>query len=290
MNKVFLKFKKAVSVAIACSVCILSLTAVPSMNASAVNNCIMIYKVYDAATASYISSYQLTPSPRVDNSRSVILPDERVVDFTKSGVVKIMGSTDYIGSGFVVDAHTIATSAHCAYNKQISGIRIFNSNGNIALTATPVQCHIPNLYVQTQGSNYDYALITVEEDLSDYACFNLGVAMGNFLTSSKSVCVTGFPRKVNDVTVNGIVQTEDRNNMYTGVGTVTGGNECVLNYNVDISEGNSGGPVYTSTSYNGNVYYTVIAIHTADLSANNYGTRINTNLMHFYKNNPNISY
>lgn len=290
MNKVFLKFKKAVSVAIACSVCILSLTAVPSMNASAANNSSMTYKVYNAATASYISSYQLTSNPKVDNSRSVILPDERVVDFTKSGVVKIMGFTDYIGSGFIVDSHTIATAAHCAYNLQISGIRIFNSNGNIALTATPVQYHIPNLYVQTHSGNYDYALITVEEDLSDYACFNLGVAMDNFLTSSKSICVTGFPQKVNNVIVNGVVETEDRNNMYTGIGTISGGNEYVLNYNVDTYRGNSGGPVYTSTSYNGNVYYTVIAIHTTGAGTYNYGTRINTNLMHFYKNNPNISY
>lgn len=286
MRKIFSKVKKIISICVACAVCVLSLTAIPSMNVSAGNNHFMTYRVYDATTANYISTYQLTPNPKIDNSKSPILPDERVVDFSKSGVVKLMNATSYIATGFIVDSHTIATAAHCTYNKKITGIRIFNSDSTIALTATPVQYHIPENYVGSQNSNYDFSLITVEEDLSDYACFNLGVTLDSFLTSSKLLIVTGFPGTVNGVVVN----NGSKNNMYTGIGAITGGNEYTLNYNVDTSGGNSGGPVYTSTAYNGNVYYTVVAIHTHGAGTYNFGTRITTNLMHFYLNNPNISY
>ena len=51
------------------------------------------------------------------NARAVIGDDTRVVDFSKSGVVKInftaSNGESYWGTGFVVDEHTIATAAHC---------------------------------------------------------------------------------------------------------------------------------------------------------------------------------
>lgn len=294
MRRLFSKLKKTVSICVACAVCVLSLTAVPMMKASAVNTAQM-YKVYNAQTGSYISSYTLLANPVKDNSKSVIGTDSRVVDFSKSGVVKLMDATNYIGTGFIVDSHTIATAAHCAYNKNITGIRVFNSNGTIALTATPVQSHIPNTYIQSFiyidiRRQYDYALITVEEDLSDYACFNLGVAMDGFLTSSKSVSITGFPTEVNGETVN----NKTKNNMYTGTGIIAGGSEYTFDYNVDTIGGNSGGPIYMTTTYNGNVYYTVVGIHTRGKGylsdPYNHGTRITTDLMHFYLNNSNISY
>ncbi len=41
-------------------------------------------------------------------------------------------------------------------------------------------------------------------------------------------------------------------------------------------------------SHNGVDYYTVIGIHTTGAGTFNAATRITTDLLHFYKNNPNI--
>ena len=49
-----------------------------------------------------------------------------------------------------------------------------------------VEVHVPTLYVNGSYSDYnpyDYALIKVNEDLSDYAIFNLGIMNDNLSTS-----------------------------------------------------------------------------------------------------------
>ncbi|MCC8110152.1 MAG: hypothetical protein LIO74_00480 [Ruminococcus sp.] len=58
-------------------------------------------------------------------------------------------------------------------------------------------------------------------------------------------------------------------------------------YTADTSESNSGSPVYMITSFNGNVYYTVIAIHTTGGGYNS-GVRITPTILHFCYNNPNL--
>lgn len=63
-----------------------------------------------------------------------------------------------------------------------------------------------------------------------------------------------------------------------------------------MTGGNSGGPVYVKTEYNGKEYAVVIGITTvATWGGDNIyngggGVRMTTNLLHFYKNNPNIAY
>lgn len=151
----------------------------------------------------------------------------------------------------------------------------------------PSYCHIPSTY--TSNSYGDYALITVEQDLSEYANFNLGAPLDNFIRNESTVLTTGFPQKVNDKTVN----TVDKHYMYTSAGSAVNKviDESVqISYNNDTSGGNSGGPVYTSTLFNGKFYYTVVGIHTTGAGSYNIATRMTTDLLHFYKNNPNIDY
>lgn len=260
------------------------------------------YYVFNAQTGTRYTSRNYTlgnlPYPtgigssQDQQDRNVIGSDDRVIDFTKSGTVKLMSSTHYIGSGFVVDSHTIATAAHCVANSATSGISIseillFNSSGSVALHATPVESHVPMLYFTSSAGGYDYALVSVEEDLSSYNCFYLGAPTNSIFSSSMSISVTGFPQTVN----NNIVNSHSLHTMYTGTGTITSTNSTgLLHYNADSSGGNSGGPVYKTTLYKGNVYFTVIAIHTTGGSTENSGTRITSDLLHFYRDNANIQY
>lgn len=286
-----LKTKKTAAVFMAVLMMIMSLSFTGN-NADALNTT-RIYKVYNAQNTREIGSYTLESVSTANTSRSVIGDDERVVDWTKSGVVKLMNSSgSYIGSGFVIDKHIIATAAHCIYSidkhriQSVPKILLFDNNGNVTMQVNPVECHIPDNSVTNSGINkeYDYALITVEEDLSSYACFDLGVPLDSFVNGSTNatVSVTGFPGYVNNKDVN----TGSTHMMYTGNGKVLGGDENLIYYKADASGGNSGGPVYITESYKGKTYNTVVAVHTGPHnSESNHGTRITTDLINFYKSN-----
>lgn len=275
-----LKFKKAVAVFMAMLLMMLSFSYTANNNSDAANSS-RSYKVYHAATGHYLREYTLAPLNTSDNFRAVIGTDERVIDWTKSGVVKIMSDSYYLGSGFVVDEHTIATAAHCVYNESISEILLFDTSGNIEKNIIPMEYHIPTRYVA--NSQFDYALITVKEDLSEYICFELGVPLDSFVNgeTNATVSVTGFPQEYNDHT----------NHMkYSGNGKICSGGSGengLLYYNADTSGGNSGGPVYITESLNGKTYHTVVAVHT---TGGNHGVCMTTDLIHFYKANNNLRY
>ena len=257
------------------------------------------YYVYNAQNGNRIYSKNYTLSPpsislnnTPDSTNSVIGYDSRVIDWTKSGVVKIMctGGAGYLGTGFVVDSHTIATAAHCVVNddassgKSISSIYLFNSNGTVSLQATPIETHVPVKYFDNSlfdNSLNDYALITVEEDLSSYLCFDLGVALDYSVPIS--LTATGFPQYVD--TSSSCVNDATTHNMYSGTGTVQSISTLQIHYNADTSDGNSGCPIFVTESENGTVKHTVIAIHRG---GNNFGTRINAEIIRFFYQNPNI--
>ncbi|MDE6502254.1 MAG: trypsin-like peptidase domain-containing protein [Ruminococcus sp.] len=248
------------------------------------------YNIYDAKTGNYKSQYDLAPIPTVNKSRAVIGNDERVIDWTKSGVVKIMNSSNYIGSGFVVSDHVIATAAHCTKNYKISEILLFDNTGKVTLHATPVEYHIPQDYKKDftyADEAYDYALITVKEDLSDYACFDLGVSLNSIKDNNAVVTVTGFPGEFNNHT---------KHMMYSGNGLISDINDSFIHYTADMTPGNSGGPVYITESIPGHrTYNTIVGINTANPDVENpkynIGTRMTTDLINFYSvNNPNIKW
>ncbi|MDE5569076.1 MAG: trypsin-like peptidase domain-containing protein [Ruminococcus sp.] len=214
-----------------------------------------------------------------------------MLDWTKSGVVEIAS----IGTGFVVDEHTIATAAHCVYNKKINKIYLFDNNSKLTLTlegSSIVEYHVPSVYVSSESADYDYALITVKEDLSDYMCFNLGTVT-DIKNLKSAVSITGFPGEI--VTGDGtkpVNYSVSEHNMYTGNGHIYNSSDKRLYYDVDTTSGNSGSPVYITEAYGNKVYYTVIAIHAYGQGSNPYnsGTRITADLLKFFNGNTNLKY
>jgi len=252
------------------------------------------YKIFNAATGAYIDEYTLVTDSSNNNPRTVIGDDDRAVDFTKSGVVKIINATSR-ATGFVVDKHTIATAAHCIYDEKMREIRLFDSNGNVSKTVTPVEVHVPQKYINdSQDSvNYDYGLITVKEDLSDYACFDLGTVLDSGIFNQLTVSVTGFPAEYNTkedkmYTGNGVLKYKSDVSIISEGKQKTFYHDSAIFYTADSSKGNSGGPVYVTTSYKGKVYYTVIGVHNYGLIDINSATRMTPDLLHFYMNNPNV--
>ncbi|MBQ8688630.1 MAG: trypsin-like peptidase domain-containing protein [Ruminococcus sp.] len=295
-------------------------TATTSINSD------MGYTIFNASGA-YVDEYTLVSNPVKDNSREIIGVDNRYSDNALLGVVKIF--TDYqVGTGFFVDAHTIATAAHCLFDYQngtfsnskvqISSICVYDESGNrIKTIRSAYNVHIPNNYItkckndstKNESYSYDYALITISEELGEYANFNLGIATDNVINSSLPVYTTGFP--------------SDKTGKQTCAGNIMSF-ECPCDrddemdytrntvFDMDVMDGQSGSPVYTYMEYGGEKYYTVIGIaghgHTdylrdengqivygenglaIETATVNYGPRMTTELLHFYKNNPNIDW
>ncbi len=247
------------------------------------------------------SYYTLTPSLMTlpeTNPRKVFGKDERKVSCNpeNSGIVYLEG----IGTGFIVGDHQIATAAHCVYGSSgwySMSIKTYDSNGNITNnTLHPVEAHIPKSY-RLAGPNeidhmYDYALITVSDDLSDCVQFSLGTPYNVSATaySNIPVYVTGYPGDKYDET--GV------NCIYSAEGSVMDKNsylsKCtdIVCYNVDTARGQSGSPVYTITKIGNEYVYTAIAVHHGGLEScgQNWGSMITNYHLQFYKNNPNASY
>lgn len=255
------------------------------------------YRVFDAKTRreSILKNYTLTESTKYyndsDNSistRSVIGTDDRVTDWSKNGVVKIVTADGMIGSGFVVGKHTIATAAHCVNNKSLSTIILFNNNGKDKFNATPVEYHVPEMYYSSD--KYDYALITVEEDLSDYMQFDLGTVLNYSSNRNIAITNTGFPGEIQNPDGTKIRVNDDENlhNLYSTTGSIVSTSDKCFYHTADTSNGDSGSPVYYTETINGQTYYTVIGIQVGGGTYDNEATRITTELIRFYKQNPNI--
>lgn len=258
-------------------------------NANAANTSVS-YKVFNAQTGDYLRSYTLNSLRSENNLRSgVIGTEDRVIDWSKSGVVKIIINNSGFGSGFVVDEHTIATAKHCLYDNKglkISDIILFNSNGGVSMHATPVESHVP-------VNNGDYGLITVEEDLSNYMCFNIGTFYDKYSAIGIDISATGFPGNLNN-NYNIPVNTINSHAMYTGTGKIVAVDMNIgsvnLDFDADSTPGNSGGPIYMTETRCGKTYYTVIGIVTGMGGDYNCGKCMDTDLLHFLISNENISY
>ncbi len=181
--------------------------------------------------------------------------DTRVPENGLKGVVRLTSSAG-TGTGFIVDDHTILTAGHCLYDednhKGVSNLQIhFYDDYNVedtSVTATPISYQIPYGYVRNydsdttnnlgSSSNYDYALITVEEDLSEYINFNVGVLRDDVtsIQPDMRLYVTGFGSS-NDKEIN--------SNKSTGVGSITSIGNYMIGHNVDTKAGDSGAPIYT---------------------------------------------
>ncbi len=287
------------------------------------------YERYSAQTGSLLGTYMLTPPTisatsmnlNVPNSnlpdRGIIGTDDRYLDYSKNGVAKLLYDSNndgvmdgYVGTGFVVDDHVVATAAHVIKStngKKIKKIRLFNSNGTIAAEATAVEYHVSSAYsiYNASYSVYDYALITVSEDLSTYCCFDCGMILNNgLLNNTTQISVTGFPTQA-DTDGDGVLETVNtltQNNEYTAIGFATnyfsGTNDAIVNFShtADTSGNDSGSPIYHSSTFGSQSFSTVLGVHNGSIHYNyvymnqNYGARMKPELFRFYFNNPNLNW
>jgi hypothetical protein len=257
-----------------------------------------------------------------EQNRVVIGNDERVPDYTRTGAIKLIyqrdaNSPEQFASGCIIDAHTIITAAHVVYTQRkgsrlIIQLRLFDANGNRIIKTpnnpndgddfTPVEYHVPDAFIQGDG-NYanneycndgtDYAIITVEEDLSDYTNYSLGFALNELFQSNTSLGITGFPVKVNNQTVNSI--TVD--NRYYGSGILcsppndapSNTSSIMFPHTIDTSDANSGSPLHFTYPDGSETQIGVHVRQSLDYTRN-YATRINVDILHFCYDNPYASY
>ncbi len=308
------KMKRVISVAIMLAM-LFSSSVILGADASTVakKEGYWIYS-YDDFSQSY---YELSLEPQYSaSSRAVIFGDDRKRD-GYSGIVRLSGI--FTGSGFIVGDHIIATAAHCTYVKYLDKelikeaykdtnyyvddlqIHLYNDNGTPKNTVplTPVEIHISADYIE--GGNYsdDYALIYVDEDLSEYGCaqFNLGIPYepNNSSLLNHDLFVSGIPSKLGEP--NEELPNSQRY-VYTGKGSVFISDKPVtgaLDYTCDTSNGTSGGPVYTAYQYTigSTTYtsYTAIAVHSSGkYNDHNGGAAMNSERIQFYRNNDYIGW
>lgn len=303
------RFLKPFSVLTALVITALSLTFMTPQKASAVTqNGSIEYICYDYTTKK-TTTYTLSKLPMASGTARDRYPENRLPDPDYSVVYLSMNGSS--GSGFIVGAHCIATAAHCV----ISGdgfvnnltVTMCSSKAQDATqTVNAVRVHIPKKYRTStnpyEKNAYDYALIYVEEDLTPYGIFDLGVATDTFLKNEGQVVASGFPASLHEDTTTvdntiikqryyslGKMQTVHNAADLTGYANTKNQRfqaSCV------ISPGDSGGPVYAITYLDGKRYDTVVGIITGgglnsggDSYYGTYGVRITLDLLHFYKNN-----
>lgn len=236
------------------------------------------------------TSYSLTFGSSTGSSRTIIGDNNMVRDYDTSIVRLSTG-----GTGFIIDEHTIATAAHCVYGGGTFlddlTIMIVDSNNAIVKTISPTYIHVPYQFTRSSSSSYDYALISVAEDLMGYGMFQLAVVRGNYISESGTVVVSGFPQEYPpgyleaDYGIrfqsSGSLSPEYTNDNYR------------IGYNADTAGGDSGGPVYVNEgiTINGTLYEykSVIGIHTSGTSGSyNSGVRITDDILKFYYDNNHI--
>lgn len=291
-HKRFLLCSLFVSAALATS-SICSMTPYTASATSATEIGARNYIRYNCSTKSVDLQYQLKTEYDSGIQAQTIIGDNDMVETKMSSVILLADARSLggNGTGFIVGKHEIVTNAHCLYTRSTGvysdyKIRIQNDNQTVYLT--PTYFHIPKSYINndTDYPEYDYALITVEEDLTQYGRFQLGVITDSFVQSGKDVSVTGYSL---------LADPKDYENIpgysygmqLTASGAITKSTDSIYTwYLTDTAMGSSGGPVYIHEEYDDNSYDTAIAVNRAIGATENCGVRFNAAHLQFYMNNP----
>lgn len=249
---------------------------------------------------------------------SIQPPTNMTVDNNETAVVKItyLDSPQSFATGVIVDNHTIATAAHCVYDYntglfQDIMINIIDEGETVVETFFPKYIHIEKEYgmkyeyiqegvENADGCSFekDYALIYVEENLSEYGKFEMGIALDAFVndtSGTRRIKVSGFPAQSVWIPENseGPRYVSEGSIVYDPLNTLG-----FINYNVITYKGDSGGPAYIDETYtiNGEEYNckTMVGIHVTSnhfiVMQQNQGRAcpITSEKLQFYLSNPNI--
>lgn len=239
-----------------------------------------------------------TVAPSSNSSQRMIIGDNDMLRDYDTAIVHLS-----VGTGFIVSDHVIATAAHCVYsydskNFYNNTIELTDSNNN-KKTISAKYIDICKNYSTCNDSKYtsdhtkyDYALIYVDEDLSEYGALKLGVALDEYTNGNGEVFVSGFPSEYPNNYKN-----EPHGLRFTAKGKILNSDKTNLYYDADTSSGDSGGPVYIEEGFTTNSkdhydYRTVIAINVAhhNVFMHNIGVRITPDILKFYYGNSNINY
>lgn len=206
--------------------------------------------------------------------------------------VEIIGTDNnnrtFLGSGFVVDNNVIATAAHCLYNngnfmRRVT-VNIYNEDcTQIVRTKNARSIHIPANYVDSGSVNYDYGLIYINDDWSDYKV-DLGVMTDYFLSDEFQLT----PNTNKTLTTSGFTTYNSVRRRYLGAGnvvpmTILEEKDYRFHSNGYCNNGQSGGMVYfeSESPYISNKSVVGNATHGAIDINDTYGCRINTTLLRF---------
>ncbi|MBQ7004131.1 MAG: trypsin-like peptidase domain-containing protein [Oscillospiraceae bacterium] len=252
------------------------------------------YRKFDYATNTP-EDYTLSIDVASQSSPRIVLPPDDRVLCSRSEYDGIVGLS-YGGAGFIVDDHVIATAAHCVGdgNGALHPMEptLYGDDGYpTGETLTVLEVHIPMDYIVNKNESNDFALIYVEEDLSEHVHFSLSHAYTPTSSelSNVQVYTAGIPSEVGSVTDNDRIALSRGNLLSNQVNTIPN----ALYYSMDTSPGNSGGPVYVVEKFllgtEWYVYYSAIGVHSRIHSSTaNCGPQVNSEMMQFYLSNPNI--
>ncbi|MDE5565042.1 MAG: trypsin-like peptidase domain-containing protein [Oscillospiraceae bacterium] len=261
------------------------------------------YARYSYKTGKKLSNYTLTLTSKQDSTNEQRVEPYTIFSPTDSrknlpgdenrGIVRVGN-----GTGFIVGDHQIATAAHCV-SSQKNGtfyakpeIQLYDKSGKLTGgTLTAIEAHVPTLYfVEGNHPDYDYALITVAEDLSSYPHFEIAETynLSESGFANVPINITGCPGSVNGPNTNHLLFTAEGR-----VASTVEGCRYSLRTNVDMSGGDSGAPVYTiiATAQGTNIEYSfvVLGINAYEGTGYNFGSRFDRFHRQFYSSNPNMS-
>lgn len=145
------------------------------------------------------------------NSRAVYLPDDRENSPLEQQLVQIGG-----GTGFIIGDHEIMTAAHVVTDletKKIDkpSVKIAKSNPlnpNTAVNLNPLTVSFPKAAYDELDGN-DYAIITVQEDLTQYGSVFLGLGTDNNSLKENNIYILGYKGNYQKISSGKIEKIED---------------------------------------------------------------------------------
>ncbi|MEC0340809.1 MULTISPECIES: serine protease [Bacillus] len=149
-------------------------------------------------------------------------------------------NSPFLCTGFFVGPDTVVTAGHCLHNKSQGGwaksIKVIpgkNGKSNPYSHALGKTAHSVKGWTEHQDPNFDYGAIKVESKLGDRIGW-LGYEWQAASLSGTKVTVQGYPG------------SKPSGTMWKDSGSILPTEPLSIRYTIDMSPGQSGGPVYKS--------------------------------------------